>query len=155
MSEKINRRTFLSKCFKSTAAAITLTACGKLAPFAFAQDAKEVQVDETGLITSIDVLKEQKSVPFVYKGKKSILIYNEGEYRAFENICTHKGGPTKLSTDKLVCKWHGATFDPLTGESLTRPAPARSKLPEIKLKIEVNDIYVAQEDIAVLKENIQ
>ncbi|MBU0468275.1 MAG: Rieske (2Fe-2S) protein [Candidatus Omnitrophica bacterium] len=151
MAEKLTRRAFLSKCCKSTAVAITLTACGKLTPFAFAQDSQEIQVDETGLITSIDVLNEQKVIPFVYKGKKSILLFNDGEYRAFENICTHKGGPTKFSTDKLVCKWHGATFDPLTGESLTRPAPAKSKLTEIKLKIEVNDIYVAQEDVAALK----
>ena len=43
MTEKINRRAFLSKCFKSTAAIITLTACGKLTPFTFAQDNKEIQ----------------------------------------------------------------------------------------------------------------
>ena len=109
---------------------------------------KEIQVDETRLISSIAVLAEKKAIPFVYKGKQSILLYNDGEYRAFENICTHKGGPTTLSNDKLVCKWHGAKFDTLTGEALTRPAPEKSKLPEIKLKIEGNDIYVVQEDVA-------
>jgi nitrite reductase/ring-hydroxylating ferredoxin subunit len=70
------------------------------------------------------------------------LLYNDGEIKAFENICTHKGGPSKLKQDKLVCQWHGAIFEPLTGEALKGPAPKGSKLPAIELEEREGSIYV-------------
>ncbi|OGX19762.1 MAG: hypothetical protein A3K83_07555 [Omnitrophica WOR_2 bacterium RBG_13_44_8b] len=96
---------------------------------------------EKNFLIKIDELKKLGAVNFEFSGKNSILLYNGGQIRAFENICTHKGGPSKLLDNKLVCEWHGAIFDPLTGEALGRPAPQGSRLKEIKLAIRNGNIY--------------
>ena len=70
------------------------------------------------------------------------MVYNNGNFKAFENICTHKKGPSRLKGGKLVCQWHGAQFDPLTGKAIKGPAPAGSKLNEIKIKNVKGKLFV-------------
>ncbi len=143
METKISRRDFLKMGLKVTLAAVAITACGDvLAMGAVQPKTGEITVGVDNFIIETGALKENKYVNFIFKGKKSILIYNDVNIKAFENICTHKGGPTKLQDDKLVCLWHGAVFDPVTGQALKNPAPPDSKLPEISLREQDGKIYV-------------
>ena len=146
MNKNLTRLEFLKVSAKSFFAPLLLTACGNLISLTgcAAPKAGEVTVDGTNFITDLATLREAKALNFVLAGKRSILLYNDGRIKAFQNICTHEDGPTKLTGSKLVCQWHGATFDPLTGESTGRPAPTGSKLPEIPLEIKGEKIYVAR-----------
>lgn len=143
MDKEISRREFLKQGIKTVVATAVITACGKLI-IGDTEAAKlsPINVGEDNFIIELDELAEHKAVDFIYKGKKSILLYNDGEIRAFENICTHRGGPSKLKNDKLVCQWHGSVFDPLTGEALKGPAPLGSKLTPIEIKENNGKIYV-------------
>jgi 3-phenylpropionate/trans-cinnamate dioxygenase ferredoxin subunit len=57
---------------------------------------------------------------------RSIAVFNvDGVLYAIDNDCTHDGGPLSegVITDKcVVCPWHGAEFDLVTGKALTPPA---------------------------------
>ena len=144
MDKKISRRDFLRKGASTVLGAVAITACGDL--FAMEMFTKkeinEVTSREDNFLIGLDELKIEKAVNFVYKGKKAILLYNDGEIKAFENICTHKAGPVKLENDKLLCQWHGAVFDPITGMALKGPAPSGSRLTPISLREQDGKIYV-------------
>lgn len=143
MKIKISRWDFLKMGLKVTLASVAITACGDVLAMGIEKlKTGEITVGEDNFIIETVALEENKYVNFIFKGKKSILIYNDGNIKAFENICTHKGGPTKLQDDKLVCLWHGAVFDPVTGQALEGPAPVGSKLPEVSLREQDGKIYV-------------
>lgn len=155
MKKKINRREFMKSGLKTSIATLALSACGKIYPFdLYGQEMfSELEVKEDLVIAPLNVLEAAQSLPFVYKGKKSILLYNDGEIRAFENICTHKQGPTELKKDLLQCKWHGSKFDPTTGEAIGGPAPQGTKLPAIDVIIRDNMVYVDAKDSPLEEEN--
>lgn len=48
--------------------------------------------------------------------------------RAAANVCLHFGGPLECREGKLVCPWHGASFDMATGARIDGPAPSGSRL---------------------------
>ncbi len=59
------------------------------------------------------------------KGKQIALFNVGGEFFALDNACTHEEGPLaegEISGHKVICPWHGATFDVRTGEVLGPPA---------------------------------
>ncbi|MBU2102600.1 MAG: Rieske (2Fe-2S) protein [Candidatus Omnitrophota bacterium] len=144
MDKKISRREFLKKGTQIVAGAVALSACGDL----FSMDLftkrniNEVAAGDDNFVVYLSVLEKDKAVNFMYKEKKAIVLYNGGDVKAFENICTHKGGLTKLVSDKLVCQWHGALFDPVTGIALKGPAPSGSRLPSIPVRVRDEKIYV-------------
>lgn len=57
---------------------------------------------------------------------RSIAIFNvEGVVHAIDNDCTHDGGPLSEGVVRdgcVVCPWHAAEFDLVTGKALTPPA---------------------------------
>ena len=144
MDKMITRRGFLKIGASTLFGAVAITACGDL--FAMGRNVikeiGEIIVGEDNFIIDLEELKEQRALNFVYKGRKSILLYNDGKIKAFENICTHKGGPSKLEGNKLVCQWHGAIFDPITGEVIKGPAPQGSRLTLVSLKEQEGRIYI-------------
>jgi nitrite reductase/ring-hydroxylating ferredoxin subunit/uncharacterized membrane protein len=57
-------------------------------------------------------------------------------YFAFDEICTHKGGPLcdgVLMDETIQCPWHGSRFDIRTGEVKAGPARARIHTFEIRV----------------------
>ena len=143
MENKISRGDFLKMGLNVTLAAAAITACGDLLAMGEGKlKIDEITVGEDNFIIERLSLEENKYVNFIFRGKRSILVYNQGKIKAFENICTHQGGKTELKGDRLVCLWHGAVFDPLTGEALKGPALLGSKLPAITLREEDGKIYV-------------
>ena len=54
-----------------------------------------------------------------------VLFYYQGHYVALEGICPHSGGILSLGRVEqncLICPWHGAKFDVITGENLCKTA---------------------------------
>ncbi len=54
-------------------------------------------------------------------GAEVVIANVDGEYFAFSNTCTHKGGPLvegELAGDVVTCPWHFTPFNVKTGEAL-------------------------------------
>lgn len=55
----------------------------------------------------------------IFANGKILCVANvNGEICAMDNICPHWGGPLgkgRIENGKLVCPWHGWSFDPKTG----------------------------------------
>ena len=75
-------------------------------------------------------------------GRSVLVLRNDGQVRAYMNVCTHLGGPLQLSADgsSLQCQWHQACFDARTGRATCPPARADSRL--IRLPIKIDDEQV-------------
>jgi uncharacterized membrane protein/nitrite reductase/ring-hydroxylating ferredoxin subunit len=57
--------------------------------------------------------------------KRIVLARTENGYRAFQDHCTHKGGPLSdgvLMCGRVQCLWHGSQFDATTGQVKAGPA---------------------------------
>jgi nitrite reductase/ring-hydroxylating ferredoxin subunit/uncharacterized membrane protein len=58
-------------------------------------------------------------------GKRIVLARTEKGYTAFDDRCTHKGGPLAdgaLAEGSVTCPWHGSQFDVTTGAVKSGPA---------------------------------
>ena len=59
------------------------------------------------------------------RGERVVVARTEDGYRAFDDRCTHKGGPLSdgvLICGTVQCPWHGSQFDVTTGEVKCGPA---------------------------------
>ena len=66
----------------------------------------------------------------------------EGKITAMDNVCLHRGGPLGqgvIDEGKLVCPWHGWTFDPTTGEALHN---RDAKVAVYPIKVENGDVLI-------------
>ena len=79
---------------------------------------------------------------------RKIALFNDaGTYRAYDDYCTHNGGPLTEGTceDGLVtCLWHGAQFRVADGAPVTPPAGGRLRAHPLRvvdgaLEIELED----------------
>lgn len=142
MERKLNRIKFLKVVAAFVVVAVIV--CGYLLTIKVTAQDKigEISVGKDNFIIGLEELKRYKAVNFIYSGKKSILLYNNGAIKAFENICPHKGGPSKLEKGNLVCQWHGAILSAITGEAMKGPAPPGSRLASIALTEQDGKIYV-------------
>jgi nitrite reductase (NADH) small subunit len=73
-----------------------------------------------------------------------ICIANTGEgYAALDNVCVHRGGPLAqgvVDGNKIICPWHGWTFDANTGACTHNPEARVAVYP---LKLEGDDVLIA------------
>ena len=72
-----------------------------------------------------------------------VVVNSDGEYYAFEDVCTHDGGPLgegRLEDRQIICPRHGARFDVRTGDALT--LPAFEPVPTYEVNVEGGDIFV-------------
>jgi nitrite reductase/ring-hydroxylating ferredoxin subunit len=78
-----------------------------------------------------------------------IFIQKFGDYiKVFENRCPHAGTPLNLFGDNfldiegryLICRTHGAKFDPLSGECISGPCK-KQFLREVAVKIADGVVY--------------
>ncbi len=76
-------------------------------------------------------------------GNKEICVANiNGEYSAMDNSCLHQGGPIgqgMIEDGKVVCPWHGWSWDPKTGAAAHN---AKAKVTIYALKMENRDVLV-------------
>ena len=69
-------------------------------------------------------------------GRKVALFNQEGVYRAYDDYCTHNGGPLTQGTCEdgvVTCVWHGAQFRVSDGAPLTPPAGGRLRAYPLRL----------------------
>jgi nitrite reductase/ring-hydroxylating ferredoxin subunit len=64
-----------------------------------------------------------------------------GRPRAAANICLHFGGPLECKDGKMVCPWHGASYDLGTGEREGGPAPKGARLMFLSTRVEGDCLY--------------
>ena len=76
-------------------------------------------------------------------GDKMICVANvNGTITAMDNVCLHRGGPLGqgvIEKGKVVCPWHGWSWDPNTGQALQNPSAHLALYP---LKIENGEVWV-------------
>jgi nitrite reductase/ring-hydroxylating ferredoxin subunit/uncharacterized membrane protein len=79
---------------------------------------------------------EMNQMKLVHVGGRRVAVGRTGKgYVAFQDRCTHKGGPLSdgvLMCGTVQCPWHGSQFDVHTGEVKAGPAEA---------KIETYDVH--------------
>lgn len=75
---------------------------------------------------------------------RRIAVFNvDGSFYALDDTCTHRGGPLSegiLQGTKVICPWHGASFDLTSGQNLTPPAPA--SVTSYRVQVEGDDVKV-------------
>ena len=81
---------------------------------------------------------------YTVEGRPVALCNVDGEFHAFEDICTHQfaylteGG---MENGRIKCPLHGATFDIKTGEA--KSLPAVKPVPKHEVKVEDGSVYIA------------
>ena len=75
-------------------------------------------------------------------GFRNALVVNTGNgFKAYYDFCTHQGGQLKVEGGEFRCIRHFSTFKLENGERLAGQAPEGSKLGEIPLAIEGDEIF--------------
>ena len=79
---------------------------------------------------------------FTAAGKTLCVANVAGVFCAVDNECPHHGGPLAEGTieeGKIVCPWHGWSFDPATGRASHFP---QAGVAVYRLTIDGNDVSV-------------
>jgi len=73
---------------------------------------------------------------FDFYGRPALLVNVGGEFKAYLDVCLHRGGPMVLEGGNILrCEWHNATWDAATGKALTQPAPEGSSLIPVFIRV--------------------
>lgn len=97
-------------------------------------------------VAKMDEIAPGRTKVFRY-GVLSGIAYNDaGTIKAYVNRCAHAGGPLMMGSNGILqCQWHGATFDPHSGERASGQAPEGSALKPIELVEEGGSLYAILE----------
>ena len=79
-------------------------------------------------------------------GEEIVVANVDGAIFAFNNTCTHRGGPLGeglLMGDVVECPFHGGQFNVRTGEVVS--APPEEPVQTYAVQVEVDEIKVAKE----------
>ena len=94
-------------------------------------------------VARLDELEDGRLMFVEHAGKRLALARAGNDVYACDDTCTHQGGPLsggKLVGGRLVCPWHGWTFDARTGVCLfPRRGAAVTVYP---VRVENGDVYV-------------
>ena len=95
-------------------------------------------------VASMPELMQRGYVAFNLRGRPGIVLLVGEEVHAFDATCTHMGCPVSgrslKSKGVLECPCHGSTYDPVTGERLSGPAPRGLK--KLQFEVRGSDIYI-------------
>jgi len=90
---------------------------------------KEAYIDgkpgERVVVATTDELKPDQMKLLHVAGRRIVLARIEDGYRAFDDRCTHKGGPLSdgvLACGTVQCPWHGSQFSVKSGQVKAGPA---------------------------------
>jgi nitrite reductase/ring-hydroxylating ferredoxin subunit/uncharacterized membrane protein len=79
---------------------------------------------------------ELNQMKLVHAGDRRVVVARtEDGYAAFDDRCTHKGGPLSdgvLICGTVQCPWHGSQFDVHTGEVICGPADKKIESYEVE-----------------------
>ena len=92
-------------------------------------------------LIKINLIPEEGTVLAPFFGRE-LHVWRRGEtFSAAANACLHFGGPLECKDGKLVCPWHGATFNLETGERESGPAPKNARLMFLSTRVEGDALY--------------
>ena len=78
-------------------------------------------------------------------GNEVVIAHVQGRFYAFSNVCTHLGEALVegfLDGGRIVCAYHGATFEITTGQTVAGPDPP---LPVYDVRVEGDTVQVCQQ----------
>jgi nitrite reductase/ring-hydroxylating ferredoxin subunit len=84
---------------------------------------------------------------FFIAGKKIFIANVDGVMKGYVNFCPHMGGSLHYDGRQFKCNWHGATFDPQSGEPKTLPALGTGTLQPLIIEVDGDDIYYVEEEV--------
>jgi nitrite reductase/ring-hydroxylating ferredoxin subunit len=118
----MDRRLFLLNTCRACAALAVAPLAASLE--GCAAPAKALAVKDSFLEVPLDALGSAGSAIVKAEGlpnKLYIARRADGGYTAVELSCPHKGGPVQEKDGRLVCQWHGSTFE-LDGRLIKGPS---------------------------------
>lgn len=66
----------------------------------------------------------------------------EGQFKAFSNVCTHQGGAiTRVEDGDMICSLHQSHFAVADGDVVS--GPASNPLPEVRVRVEGEQVVRA------------
>lgn len=86
---------------------------------------KDETVSKNGPVAKANELQPGQMKLLHVEGKRIVLGRTEEGYVAFDDRCTHRGGPLSdgaLICGKVQCPWHGSQFDVKSGAAHAGPA---------------------------------
>ena len=96
----------------------------------------------TKIGSKADLPADGEAKEFEVNGTVVCVANVDGSYAAMDNMCCHRGGPLGqgvVMDGRVICPWHGWSFDPKTGMS-DQNAEMGVKVYEIK--VEGEDVLV-------------
>lgn len=69
-----------------------------------------------------------------------------GHPRAAANTCLHFGGPLECRDGRLICPWHGASFDMDSGARVAGPALQSARLMFLSTRVAADALFYVWED---------
>ena len=94
-------------------------------------------------VAAIDEIPAGGRKSIIVDDRPALLVRIENGYYAFEDVCTHDGGPLgegEVVGDTVECPRHGARFDVRTGR--VRALPAVVPIKTYPLEVEGDDVRV-------------
>jgi 3-phenylpropionate/trans-cinnamate dioxygenase ferredoxin component len=94
-------------------------------------------------VAGADEIPDGVMKAFDLGGERITIANTAGRLCAFNDECTHDGGPLsegELEGDTVTCPWHFSRFDVCTGEIVD--SPAEEPITVYELKVENGDVYV-------------
>jgi len=101
-------------------------------------------VAEFHKLTAADDVAPGEIQQYLVEDRFVALCNVEGEFHAFEDICTHQFthlSEGEFSDAQVTCPLHGAKFDVKTGAA--KSLPAVKPVPKHEVKVENGNVYVA------------
>jgi uncharacterized membrane protein/nitrite reductase/ring-hydroxylating ferredoxin subunit len=107
---------------------------------------KEIYLgDQNSLnMNEIKDLKENQMILLHARDKRIVLCKQGGNYVAFDDRCTHKGGSLaggSLVCGTVQCPWHGSQFEAKTGE--VKSGPAKMKIMTYAITVTGDGLRIA------------
>ncbi|MFW6189879.1 MAG: FAD-dependent oxidoreductase [Planctomycetota bacterium] len=101
------------------------------------------------VVAQVDELQDGQMKQVSVGGRTALLLRQGGDYYAIGAKCTHYGAPLEdglLHEGRIICPWHRACFDALTGD--VQEPPALDALANFEVAVEGEDVVVTVPDEA-------
>jgi nitrite reductase/ring-hydroxylating ferredoxin subunit len=92
-------------------------------------------------ICKLDDVPAEGAKVFPFFGRE-VQVWRVGEkVRVAANVCLHFGGPLECRDGRLVCPWHGAAYDMVTGAKEEGPGPAGARLMFLSTQVKDGGVW--------------
>ena len=71
-----------------------------------------------------------------------LVCLENGDFKAYSAVCTHRGCTVNYKDGKLACPCHGSVYDPAR-DAAVEAGPAPTPLPEIPVEVRNGEVIRA------------